>query len=322
MKSFLLRQWFLVALAGVLIVGFTAEDMLGGFATHFPVKAQVAAVLFLMSWTLNANAIWRAVRYPGAALLGIAVNFLAVPLFAWIAKQSLDPTFGDGLILASAVPCTMASAAVWTRRAGGNDAVALVVTMVTNFSCFIVTPMLLLWLTAKGTKGEFDLQRRIVELFYVCVLPMIAGQIMRLPRSLGQWATDQKVAISAVAQCGILVMVLVGSVSASLKIDDAAAGAVPTLAQWLGMLCAVAAVHVAALLGGFAVGRVVGLSRENWIAVGIAGSQKTLMIGIQIAIAENWGLGILPMVAYHASQLLIDTVVADRMSAKNARSGE
>jgi sodium/bile acid cotransporter 7 len=87
------------------------------------------------------------------------------------------------------------------------------------------------------------------------------------------------------------------------------------------MLAAVATVHVAALFGGFALGRIVGLDRENWITVGIAGSQKTLMIGIQIAIAENWGLGILPMVAYHASQLLIDTVVADRLSAKKDAAG-
>ncbi len=316
MKSFLFRQWFLVALAGVLIVGFTAEDLLRGFADHFPVKVQVAVVLFLMSWTLNATAIWRAVRYPRAATLAIAVNFLGVPLFAWIAKFPLDPAFGDGLVLASAVPCTMASAAVWTRRAGGNDAVALMVTMATNLSCFLVTPTLLLLLTQRGMRGEFDLVKRIIELFFVCVLPMIAGQIMRLPRRLGQWATNQKVALSTIAQCGILLMVLVGSVESALKIDKTTAGAAPALAQWLGMLAAVATVHVAAMLSGFALGRIVGLTRENWIAVGIAGSQKTLMIGIDIAIAEKWGLGILPMVAYHASQLLIDTIVADRMRAK------
>lgn len=313
MKTFLLRQWFLVVLAAVLIVGFSAEASLRGFATNFPVKAQVAVVLFLMSWTLNASAIYRAVRYPGAAALGIGVNFLLVPALAWLAKFPLDEAFGDGLILASAVPCTMASAAVWTRRAGGNDAVALIVTMVTNLSCFVVTPVLLRLLTHRGVKGEFDLVARIWELFFICVLPMIAGQVMRLPKPLGKWATDHKIAISTLAQCGILAMVLVGAVNASLKIDEASSGGGPGIAQWLLMLAAVAVVHLAALFGGFGLGRILRLARENWIAVGIAGSQKTLMIGISIALSEKWGLGLLPMVAYHATQLLIDTIVADRM---------
>jgi sodium/bile acid cotransporter 7 len=316
MKSFLIRQWFLVALAAVLVVGFSASDALSGFANDFPVKVQVAAVLFLMSWTLNASAIWRAVRYPGAAILGIAVNFLVLPLLAWAAKYSLIAPLDDGLVLAAAVPCTMASAAVWTRRAGGNDAVAMVVTMVTNISCFVVTPLLLWLLTARGTSGQFNLKERIVELFIVCVLPMIAGQVMRLPKPLGRWATDHKVALSTVAQCGILTMVLVGATKSSQSIADSTAGVAPSSAQWITMLAAVAAIHLAALFVGFALGRIFGLSRENWIAVGIAGSQKTLMIGIQIAIAEQWGIGLLPMVAYHATQLLIDTIVADRLSRR------
>ena len=33
----------------------------------------------------------------------------------------------------------VASAAVWTRRAGGNDAVALIVTISTNLACFLLT---------------------------------------------------------------------------------------------------------------------------------------------------------------------------------------
>ncbi len=313
MKNFLLRQWFLIGLAAVLLVGFSANGILGRFAENFPVKLQVAVVLFLMSWTLNASAIWRAVRYPGAATLGIAINFVVLPLFAWVAKHALVTPLDDGLVLAAAVPCTMASAAVWTRRAGGNDAVALVVTMVTNISCFLVTPTLLWLLTNRGMSGEFDLTKRIAELFIVCVLPMIAGQAVRLLEPLGRWASDQKIVLSTIAQCGILAMVLVGSVKSSLSIGDSTAEAAPMPQQWIMMLAVVAVLHLATLFAGFGLGRLFGLARENWIAVGIAGSQKTLMIGIQIAIAEQWGIGLLPMVAYHATQLLIDTIVADRL---------
>ena len=55
-----------------------------------------------------------------------------------------------GLLVAAAAPCTLASAAVWTRRAGGNDAVALMVTIGTNLTCFVVTPLWLLVTTGRA----------------------------------------------------------------------------------------------------------------------------------------------------------------------------
>ena len=53
------------------------------------------------------------------------------------------------------------------------------------------------------------------------------------------------------------------------------------------------------------------LNRADQISVGFAGSQKTLMVGLQVAI--DLGINVIPMVAYHISQLLIDTLVADRL---------
>jgi sodium/bile acid cotransporter 7 len=52
------------------------------------------------------------------------------------------------------------------------------------------------------------------------------------------------------------------------------------------------------------------MTREDRIAVGISGSQKTLMVGLQVAIASQ--LLILPMVVYHVGQLIVDTIIADR----------
>jgi len=42
------------------VAGFCSGGALVGFAERFPVKAMVAVVLFLMAFTLNASAIWRA----------------------------------------------------------------------------------------------------------------------------------------------------------------------------------------------------------------------------------------------------------------------
>ena len=52
------------------------------------------------------------------------------------------------------------------------------------------------------------------------------------------------------------------------------------------------------------------MNSSRQIAIGLSGSQKTLMVGLQIAI--DCGVSVIPMITYHLGQLLIDTIVADR----------
>ena len=62
-------------------------------------------------------------------------------------------------------------------------------------------------------------------------------------------------------------------------------------------------------------------SASRWpdsIAVAFAGSQKTLMVGAYVALAVG-PLAILPMVAYHAVQLFVDTLIADRWAQAEIR---
>ena len=54
-------------------------------------------------------------------------------------------------------------------------------------------------------------------------------------------------------------------------------------------------------------------------AVGFAGSQKTLMVGLTLAIEYFPQAPILPVVAYHVCQLLVDTLVADWLKARRER---
>jgi hypothetical protein len=44
------------------------------------------------------------------------------------------------------------------------------------------------------------------------------------------------------------------------------------------------------------------------------------MVGLHISLTYYGGLTILPMVAYHVGQLLIDTLVADRLRQTDASS--
>ena len=69
--------------------------------------------------------------------------------------------------------------------------------------------------------------------------------------------------------------------------------------------------HLTALWLGLKLSAAFGIAWPDTIAVAFAGSQKTLMVGAYIALAVG-PLAILPMVAYHAVQLFVDTLIADR----------
>jgi sodium/bile acid cotransporter 7 len=143
------------------------------------------------------------------------------------------------------------------------------------------------------------------------VLPLLLAQVMRRAGA-ASWADRNKPRLSVLGQCGILIMVVFGAAAGASKVEQAgSAGAATT--SWVAgvmLVAAAIAVHVAALFLGIAVARGWKLPRVSQIAIGIAGSQKTLMVGLQIAI--DCGVSVVPMIIYHLSQLVIDTIVAER----------
>jgi sodium/bile acid cotransporter 7 len=74
-------------------------------------------------------------------------------------------------------------------------------------------------------------------------------------------------------------------------------------------------VHIVVFWLGIAIGEWIKLSREDALAVGFAGSQKTLMIGLLICLELE--VLVIPIVLYHASQLIVDTLFADHLKTKN-----
>ena len=319
MRQFFVRRWFLLVLGLLLAVGFAFHGQLDPLRAMVRQEPIVAAILFLMALPLEAGAMWRAMRRPRAVLLAVAINFGLLPLVAWPVSLLLWPAdLAVGLLIAASVPSTLASAAVWTRRAGGNDSVALLVMMITNVSCFLVTPMLVLVMTGAHKELPKSPGEMIVSLALWCVLPVIVAQLLRLWRPLGAWATRHKAPLGVVAQGGILSIVLMGAIVAGQRLAALPPGE-PGAGAWLAMLAAVVAVHLSMLAAGHLLGRWLGLSREDRIAVGFAGSQKTLMVGLHLANTFG-GLAILPMVAYHVCQLLVDTVIADRLLKGGAQS--
>ncbi len=115
-------------------------------------------------------------------------------------------------------------------------------------------------------------------------------------------------------------MIYFGSVQTAQRFQ--ATGGRPILAELLVVILGVMGIHVTILVAGLRCARRLGMARPEQIAVGFAGSQKTLMVGLQVCM--ELGFNIVPIVAFHITQLLVDTLIADRLrgtARREDRSG-
>ena len=310
MLNVLRRRWFLLLLLVTLVVGMSWPQQLAALANGLPRDWIIGSVLLAMALPLEIDTMWATVTRPAPALLAVAINFVAVPLLAWGGSQMLSGDLALGLIIAAAVPCTLASAAVWTRLAGGNDSISLLVTMITNISCFLVTPGLIR-LMAGHSDSSVNFADMALKLFLLIVVPISIAQLLRCWQRVGRWAADNQRGLSTYAQLGMLTIVFVGAVNCGLKIASLDSQLAPIAGQIVLMMLLTAAVHTAAWWLGFSMAGRLGMERDQQLAVAFAGSQKTLMVGLAVALPFG-GLTVLPMLAYHVEQLLIDTLLADR----------
>ncbi len=332
--AFLRKRWFLVSLAilipGGLTLGATLPAAIhaaiaGGdgsdwqrFVRMVP-RGITAIVLFLMSFSLDSRQLKTSFRSPKPVVWASLVNFGLIPLLAWplMSLQTSDD-FALGLMIAACAPCTMAAASVWTRKAGGNDAVSLLVTLLTNATCFAVSPF---WLgLATGSSVDLGFGRMVVRLLVAVLVPMILGQLVRQLPPAAEFAKRHKTPLGVVAQSLILLVVFQAAFRAGAQFT--ASGPKPGLVSVAIVWASCIALHLVAMRVAVSGSKLLGFTRPDMIATAFAGSQKTLPIGVLLATDPSMfgdpALGVpfvvFPMLMYHASQLFIDTAIADRFA--------
>lgn len=337
MLPFFLKRWFLISLSGLLIIGLLLgmswSPQVKPIADAINPLVTTATILFLMSFGLDTRQLQAAMRFPLPVALGSLLNIGLAPSLglSLMPLQGL-PDFRYGLLAAACVPCTMAAASVWTRKARGNDAVSLLVTLVTNSASIVVIPFWLAMASAwfplpslpsansSVVSGKLlDLNRTVIELLLGVLSPIILGQLLRQPAKLNAWAARHKASLSNLAQALILLMVWTAAVKGGVRIAQTQLVISPLSVAMVW--ASVIGVHLATLYVGLVLSRLLRIQRSDQIAVAFAGSQKTLPVGLLISdtLARQAGLSfaVFPMLLYHASQLFLDTVIADRYAAES-----
>ncbi|NNE00855.1 MAG: transporter [Pirellulaceae bacterium] len=314
MWGLLTKQWFLIALAICFATAYLLAETLAPLLEMTILRGSIVfVVMWAMGVTLKADTIRQSIHQPIPSLLAITINMLVVPLLCIPTQWVLPPHLFGGLFVAAIVPCTLASASVWTRKANGDDSIAMMTTVVTNLACIAVVPIGISLVLSQ--QAQVDAMMQIKKLSILVVLPLVLAQIMRRV-ALAPWADRNKSRISVFSQIGILAMVVFGAVASGNFLSSDKTSSTTWIAG-IVIVSAAAAIHVGALWLGIVVAKRTGQTRDRQIAVGIAGSQKTLMVGLQIAI--DCGVSVIPMLIYHFNQLVIDTIIAARWKDASSR---
>jgi sodium/bile acid cotransporter 7 len=310
-KRFFDRSWFLLALLTAAALAGIAPHWFC-WAGRIDPRFIVAPALFLMGWTLPSRSLGRAMVRPWPALWAFTISYGALPALAWaIGSLFAVDDFRIGLLIMACGPCTLASAILWTRMAGGDDAIALFVVLLTTTTSWLVTPALLQLLT--GTIVAVDTRAMMIDLLVTMVLPIALGQLCRASLTLSRIASHYRRVLSIISQVLILLVLLKAAVFLSVRLR---AETVLPDGLALGLLIgACLGVHLAALSAGLWSSRWLRFEHAARVAVAFAGSQKTLPVALLIyeRYFLHYPLAVVPLVLYHFGQLFVDTLIAERL---------
>jgi sodium/bile acid cotransporter 7 len=152
-------------------------------------------------------------------------------------------------------------------------------------------------------------------------VPVGLGQLSRSVPLLARAATRLKSALGILSRLLVLCIVL----KAIVDVSDRLGGDAGALTLWPLMITLLLClgVHLAALFFGLHSSRLLRFERANQIAVAFACSQKTLPVALSLFdtyFVGSFPLAVVPLVFYHVGQLLLDTVIAERLLTSPAQS--
>jgi sodium/bile acid cotransporter 7 len=314
MKQQLRKRWFLFLLLIGLTLAWFQPQWLRPATERLELRIIVAAALFIMAWSLESRSLFQSIVRPLPAVWASILSYGPLPALAWSAGWLMpESDLRLGLLIIASVPCTLSSAVLWTRMAGGNDATALLAVFLTTATSWLATP---LWLTLGASADtSLDMGGMMRSLVFVLIVPVALGQLSRAVRPMARTAMRYQALLATVSRLFILSIILKAVVDVRQPLSERSA-----LLPWssIGVAAALCiGVHLLALAGGLWSSRLLGFDRAAQIAVAFAGSQKTLPVALylfDVYFQASYPLAILPMVIYHVGQLIVDTLIAEGLA--------
>lgn len=162
----------------VIICAAVALFLPASFTWVVPqISKLLGVIMFGMGMTLRIEDFKEIFRRPREIFIGVAAQFLIMPLLAWALATLFDlpPELAAGVILVGTCPGGTASN-VMTYLAKGDLALSVSMTMTTTLLAPIVTPILTLWLA--GAWIDISLAAMMLSIIQIVIAPIFLGIII------------------------------------------------------------------------------------------------------------------------------------------------
>ena len=244
-------------------------------------------------------------------------TFLIFPLLILVLRTFFYTSESDllwlGTFYLAALPSTVSSSVVMISIAGGNISAGIFNASISSLLGIFVTPLWMNIFVRSSTFSTPDLSGVILNLCLQILLPVVAG--LALHNRLGFLAVRFKSQLPYFDQ--MIILLIVYRAFCDSFLNRMFEGYSLTELAVLGSLMLMLFFVMFAFMQILSVS--LGFSREDRITVVFCGSKKSLVQGavmgqVLFPEAAAFGIVLLPLMLYHALQLVAGSILAQRMA--------
>ena len=305
MWTALKRHWMLPGIALACFWGYSYPATGELISRHL--APMLALLMFLMGTGIGFRRFRTRINAHRQIIFTMSFCYLVAPLAAFgIGKLFFSEHLAvyTGLILIGTTSTTLSTCIVFTRLAGGDEALALWLSVCSSLICTFISPVLIYLFL--GASIEVPVGMMIRRLIFVLFIPLSAGMFLRA--LLGEKRVAPVGSILT-RSCAIIILAVV-MVSVAKGRD--------LLASWqsLPIVLAVAGFHLFMLLTVTLANAFANFAKRDRIATLFCSAEKTLQIpaylAIEILLTPQAALA---PVLHHVFQLVIDSLVVSYYSS-------
>jgi len=302
------KYWFFIGIACVIGIAFTLPDIGRFVRTYKILNIGIFIAFFLTGLSLETSSFFEQLKNIKVLLAALISSLIFFPVVAYYLGQYFFggwPDFALGTLIIGVAPVTVASGTVMTAMALGNVPLSLFICVLGNFFSILTIPIMISLLLQMGDVSiDLPALQMLWGLTLKVLVPIVIGQLLR------PWLKSKIIPFSkaiSIFNQSIVLMIILNAVSSSAnRIMEAGPALFLVFLFMIGL-------HIFIILVNKKTAGLIGLDLPSTAAFTIHTSQKTLTISYLVwagYFASAYPMALIPGIAYHLTQMIMDTFVA------------
>lgn len=302
------KCWFFIGIAVVVVLSFMLPSVGHIVRTYKLLNIGIFFAFFLTGLSLETSSFIEQLKNIKVLLAALISSLIFFPVVAYYLSLFIYKDWVDlaiGTLIIAVAPVTVASGTVMTTIALGNVPLSLFICVLANFFAILTIPFMInLMLHLGEVSIQLPVLKMLLSLTLKVLLPTVIGQCLR------PWLKSKiipyKQTISIFNQSIVLLIILNAVSSSTQRILESG----PAL---ISIFLFMIILHFLFILFNKTLAGMIGLDMPSTAAFTIHTSQKTLTVSYLVwagYFAVQYPMALIPAIAYHLTQMIMDTFLA------------